>query len=190
MKKLPSSIRTVCVFCGSSPGADPAFMEGAEQLGGHLADNGLQLVYGGGDKGLMGSVARAVSAGGGKVTGIIPEFLKNTEQQNGAADLEKVEMITVPDMHTRKQMMFERSDAFIALPGGIGTLEELVEIQTWAQLGRHAKPVALLNTNGFWEPYINLLEHMGSAGFLHNPEQAKPMVFEKAADIVQALIKT
>ena len=99
-----------------------------------------------------------------------------------------MELVTVPDMHTRKQMMFEHADAFVALPGGIGTLEELVEIQTWSQLGRHKKPVALLNTQGFWSPYLDLLEHMELAGFLHNPQRVSPLVIDHAREIVPGLL--
>jgi uncharacterized protein (TIGR00730 family) len=138
----------VCVYCGSGPGTDPVFADVADELGAALAREGLGLVYGGGDVGLMGIVARAVLKGGGHVTGIIPDFLKRRENMLDGAD----ETIVVPDMHTRKQLMFDKSDAFIALPGGIGTLEELVEQMTWAQLGRHSKPILLVDVEGFWRP--------------------------------------
>ena len=125
-------VRTVCVYCGSGFGGDPVFTAAAETLGRALAEAGLGLVYGGGNVGLMGTVARAVLAHGGHVTGIIPDFLKSRERM-----LDEIqETIVVEDMHTRKRLMFERSDAFVALPGGIGTLEELVEQLTWAQLGQ------------------------------------------------------
>lgn len=137
----------------------------------------------------MGAVARATLAGGGRVTGIIPEFLRDKEQTERTSALDGAEMIVVPDMHTRKQMMFEKADAFVALPGGIGTLEELVEIQTWAQLGRHSKPIGLLNINNFWSPYVELVAHMKDAGFLHNPERVEPLVFTDANDIVPAFLK-
>lgn len=172
----PQAIRSVCVYCGSSPGTDSAFAEAATELGRQLAAAGLRLVYGGGDHGLMGAVATGVLANGGKVTGVIPQFLLDWEHPDGGEDLSGIDMITVPDMHTRKHMMFEEADAFVALPGGIGTLEELVEMLTWAQLKRHTKPVAVLNINGFWDPFAELMDHMQSAGFLHNPQQARPKV--------------
>ncbi|MEE9314926.1 MAG: TIGR00730 family Rossman fold protein [Rhizobiaceae bacterium] len=181
-------INSLCVYCGSSPGADPRFVEEAEKLGNSIAAHGIRLVYGGGDRGLMGTVARATLKGGGAVTGIIPEFLRDMEQANGTLGMDEAEMIVVPDMHTRKQMMFDKADAFVALPGGIGTLEELVEIQTWAQLGRHTKPIALLNVNNFWSPYVELVEHMNSAGFLHNPDRVMPLVFTDASEIIPTLL--
>jgi len=183
----PQPIRSVCVYCGSSPGNDPAFVEVATDLGSYLAAAGMRLIYGGGDRGLMGAVAHGVLAGGGKVTGVIPEFLLSKEQPEGAESLDGADMITVPDMHTRKQMMFEEADAFIALPGGIGTLEELIEMLTWAQLGRHTKPVAVLNINGFWDPLIDLIDHMETAGFLHNPGPARPLVCTTAPQFIDKL---
>ena len=134
-------VRTVCVYCGSGFGRDPAFRAAAEILGTAVAQAGMGLVYGGGDVGLMGTVARAALAAGGHVTGIIPDFLQAREHM--LADIQ--ETVVVSDMHTRKRLMFERSDAFVTLPGGIGTLEELVEQLTWAQLGRHRKPVVLVS---------------------------------------------
>lgn len=174
-------IKSLCVYCGSSPGADPAFGEQAAQLGALMAKHGIGLVYGGGDAGLMGTVAKAVLAGGGAVTGIIPSFFLTEAFKVSANGLEGAQMVEVPDMHTRKQMMFEKADAFIALPGGIGTLEELVEMLTWAQLGRHTKPVAVLDVNEFWSPFADLCAHMQTAGFLHNADRAKPLVFDDAA---------
>ncbi len=159
-----SLIRTVCVYCGSSPGVDPAFMESAAAFGKILAEEGVSLVYGGGGHGLMGAVARAVHDNGGHVVGVIPEFLQARElAYNGVA-----EMVVTPDMHERKRIMFERADAFVALPGGIGTLEELIEQMTWAQLGRHQKPVLFANINGFWDPLVVLLDHMKKQGFIHS----------------------
>lgn len=181
-------IRSICVYCGSSPGRDPAFVDAASALGADIADRGLRLVYGGGDSGLMGTVARACLKNGGAVLGVIPQFLQKREQARGTVGLESMELVTVPDMHTRKQMMFEQSDAFVALPGGIGTLEELVEMQTWAQLGRHAKPIAVLDVNGFWAPYSELLAHMNDAGFLHNPRQASPLVAKQASDVLPMIL--
>src|SRR5271170_333936 len=151
-----SAIRNVCVYCGSSGGNDARFADAAEALGRGLAAEGVRLVYGGGGEGLMGRLARATLAAGGHVTGVIPNFLIRKEHALSAAH----EMIVVRDMHERKQTMFERADAFIALPGGVGTLEELVEQMTWAQLNRHAKPILIADINGFWRPLLTLIAHM------------------------------
>ncbi|MEM9734360.1 MAG: TIGR00730 family Rossman fold protein [Pseudomonadota bacterium] len=179
---MTHSIAHLCVYCGSSPGHDAAFANQAALLGTLMAKANIRLVYGGGDAGLMGTIAKAVLAGGGQVTGIIPTFFFTEAFKVTADGLDGAKLIEVPDMHTRKQMMFERSDAFIALPGGIGTLEELVEMLTWAQLGRHSKPVALLDVNGFWAPFTQLCDHMAEAGFLHNAKRATPKVFAGAAE--------
>ena len=136
-----SKINAVCVYCGSSPGTEPAFIEAAQKFGKILAENGVRLIYGGGSVGLMGALAEAVLEHGGEVTGIIPEFLTTRERPRRLAQ----ELIVTRDMHERKRTMFERADAFVALPGGIGTLEELVEQLTWAQLGRHKKPILIAN---------------------------------------------
>ncbi len=157
-----STIKTVCVYCGSGPGTNPHFIESAKALGKALAENGIRLVYGGGSLGMMGAVANATLDHGGSVTGIIPDFL--TMRENALNRVQ--EMIVTPDMHERKRLMFERADAFVALPGGIGTLEELVEQLTWQQLGRHAKPVLLANIDGFWEPLFALLTHMRATEFI------------------------
>src|SRR3954471_20103107 len=132
-------IRSICVYCGLSPGKDPAFIATAQAFGKIMAREGVALVYGGGSRGLMGAVAKSVHENGGTVVGVIPEFLQARELAFAGAD----ELIVTADMHTRKQIMFERADAFVALPGGIGTLEELVEQLTWSQLGRHKKPIAI-----------------------------------------------
>lgn len=182
-------LRSICVYCASSAGKDPAFGTAALNLGAQIAQAGLTLVYGGGDKGLMGDVARGALNNGGKVVGIIPEFLVALEQPDGADDLDGVDLTVVPDMHTRKQMMFEKADAFIALPGGIGTLEELVEILTWAQLKRHSKPVALLNVNAFWSPFETMIDQMAAAGFLHNPAGAMPEIFTCPETLIKEWIR-
>ena len=159
-----SRLRSVCVYCGSGFGGDPAFREAAVTLGRSIAEAGLGLVYGGGDVGLMGTVAHAALKAGGHVTGIIPDFLKAREHM-----LDDVqETIVVPDMHTRKKLMFDRSDAFVALPGGIGTLEELVEQLTWAQLGQHKKPILLVSIGKFWDPLLTLFDHMRGHGFIRD----------------------
>ena len=178
-----AELRSVCVYCGSGFGTDPAFAEAARTLGRSLAEGGVALVYGGGNVGLMGTVARAALDAGGHVTGIIPDFLKARERM-----LDDVqETIVVPDMHTRKKLMFDRADAFVALPGGIGTLEELVEQMTWAQLGRHRKPILLVSVDGFWAPLIALLAHMRDTGFIRPGLDAEYLVCERAEDAVGKL---
>jgi uncharacterized protein (TIGR00730 family) len=157
-----TKINSVCVYCGSSPGRISSYAEQAALLGSELAINGIELVYGGGGAGLMGEVARAALAAGGRVTGIIPEFLISKERMLDGVN----ELIVTQNMHERKMSMFERSDAFVALPGGIGTLEELVEISTWLQLGQHTKPIVLVNVDGFWDPLLTLFDHMRREGFL------------------------
>lgn len=184
MSKSSSPIRSVCVYCGSSPGSNARYVQQATQLGVLLAQANVRLVYGGGDAGLMGAVARGALSGGGAVLGIIPEFLLRLEQSRGAHDLDGMNMVVVPDMHSRKQRMFDEADAFIALPGGIGTLEEIVEIMTWAQLDRHSKPMGLLNTDGFWTPFSALLTAMADAEFLHNPERVELSIAETPEGIL------
>src|SRR5580704_16375835 len=147
-----SEINALCVYCGSSPGTDPAFVAAARSFGKILAKNGVRLVYGGGSVGLMGALANAVLDDDGAVTGIIPEFLTKRERPGRRSQ----EMIVTGDMHERKRTMFDRADGFVALPGGIGTLEEVVEQMTWAQLGRHKKPILIANINGYWNPLLTL----------------------------------
>jgi uncharacterized protein (TIGR00730 family) len=180
-----SSIRAVCVYCGSSAGADPAFATAARALGKILAENGVRLVYGGGSVGMMGTLADAVLAHGGNVTGIIPEFLVDKEHMLAGAQ----EIIVTRDMHERKRVMFEKADAFVALPGGIGTLEELVEQLTWAQLGHHRKPILLVNIAGFWEPLLELIDHMNAFGFLHAFRRLNYLITENVEEILPALRK-
>jgi uncharacterized protein (TIGR00730 family) len=145
-----------------------------------MAEAGIGLVYGGGNVGLMGTIARAVLDHGGHVTGIIPEFLRARELMIADAQ----ELVVVPDMHQRKQLMFEKSDAFIALPGGVGTLEELVEQMTWAQLGQHRKPILLANVGNFWKPLLVLLAHMRETGFIRPGLEVHYLVAEKIEDAV------
>ncbi len=178
-----SSIRNVCVYCGSGEGNDPRFAEAAETLGRVLAAEGIGLVYGGGGDGLMGRLARATLGAGGYVTGIIPSFLVRQEHALTAAQ----ELLVVENMHERKQAMFERADAFIALPGGIGTLEELVEQMTWAQLERHAKPILIVDVHGFWRPLLGLFAHMHGAGFIRRGFDLRYFVAEKIEDAVPML---
>jgi uncharacterized protein (TIGR00730 family) len=156
------ALRAVCVFCGSSAPADPRYRDAARALGTLIARRGIDLVYGGGSVGLMGDLADAALGGGGRVIGVIPAGLFAREV--GHAGL--TELHEVASMHERKQLMYDRSDAFVALPGGLGTLEELAEVATWSQLGLHSKPVVLLDVGGFWEPLVALLDQMAGAGLL------------------------
>lgn len=188
MQNQSVSIRSICVYCGSQPGRDSSYMEAGRALGKSIANHGLRLVYGGGTKGIMGAVASGVLSHGGSVTGIIPEFLMDKEASKHSLG-SLTELVVTEDMHQRKHRMFEEADAFVTLPGGIGTLEEIVEIMTWAQLGRHRKPMVFANINGFWEPMLELLDHMASAGFIHTAHLIKPMVIDDVEAIVPAVIK-
>lgn len=181
--KHKQRVQSICVYCGSGKGLQPSYAVAARKLGKALADNNIRLVYGGGSLGLMGEVAKSALGAGGKVTGIIPEFLGSKEQMLKDVD----ELIVVKDMHTRKRLMFERTDAFVALPGGIGTLEELVEQLTWSQLGRHTKPIVVANINGFWTPFLDLLAHMKSETFIRAGLDVHFAVVDKAEKIVPAV---
>jgi uncharacterized protein (TIGR00730 family) len=178
-----SAIRNVCVYCGSSAGNDPTFAEAAEALGRALAADGVGLIYGGGGEGLMGRLARATLGAGGHVTGVIPDFLIRKEHALTAAH----EIIVVGDMHERKRTMFDRADAFIALPGGVGTLEELVEQMTWAQLNRHVKPILLADVGGFWRPLLALFAHMRIEGFIRESFELRYLVAERIEDALPML---
>jgi len=181
-----NTIRSICVYCGSSPGHGEAYTQAGRVLGKAIARSGLQLVYGGGTKGIMGAVADGALRAGGKVTGIIPQFLMDKEATRTA--LERLDELVVTDnMHQRKHIMFDKSDAFVALPGGIGTVEEIIEIMTWAQLGRHEKPIVFANVGGFWDPLLALLDHMRSEGFIHTQSRVRPLVIDRAEDIVPTL---
>jgi uncharacterized protein (TIGR00730 family) len=178
-----SAIRNICVYCGSSAGDDARFGQAAEALGRALAAEGIGLVYGGGGEGLMGRLARATLAGGGYVTGVIPNFLVRKEH----ALTDAQEMLVVETMHARKQAMFDRADAFVALPGGVGTLEELVEQLTWAQLNRHAKPILIADIAGFWRPLLALIAHMRFGGFIREGFETRYLVAEKIEDVLPML---
>ncbi|MHB8886016.1 MAG: LOG family protein [Methylovirgula sp.] len=186
----PRMIRNICVYCGSAAGTDPLYDAAARKLGRILAEANIGLVYGGGGRGLMGIIANSVIEHGGTVTGIIPSFLTTKEQpvENAPAH------VIVPDMHSRKRLMFEQADAFIALPGGIGTLEELVEQLTWVQLGRHTKPVVIADIGGFWRPLLALFAHMREHGFIQSAYEVRYLVAETIEDalpmIEAALAKT
>lgn len=182
-----SKLDSLCVYCGSQAGSNPQYLEAAETLGTAMAQARIRLVYGGGLHGIMGAVAKSVLAGGGEVTGIIPQFLITKESsEEGLATL--TEVIVTQDMHERKHAMFERSDGFVTLPGGIGTLEEVIEILTWAQLGRHEKPICLANIAGFWDPLLALIGHMRESGFIHTANRIRPIVAQRAADIVPLMM--
>ena len=181
---VSGSVHNICVYCGSGSGANPIYAEAARTLGRSLAETGIGLVYGGGNLGLMGEVARATLKAGGRATGIIPAFLSEREQMLRDVD----ELIVTEDMHQRKMLMFQKSDAFVALPGGIGTLEELVEQLTWSQLGQHQKPVIIANIEGFWTPFLNLLDHMRTDQFIRQNLEVNFMVVDRAEDIIPAAL--
>ena len=182
-----NTIRSVCVYCGSSPGRDETYAKAGHLLGRSLARSGLRLIYGGGTKGIMGAVAEGALRAGGKVTGIIPRFLINKEATETALD-RLDELVITDNMHERKHKMFEKSDAFVALPGGIGTVEEIVEIMTWGQLGHHRKPIVFANVKGFWDPMLALLDHMTAEGFIHTAQRVKPLVVADPEAIVAAIM--
>lgn len=175
--------KNICVYCGSAGGTDPLFLAAAKAFGAQMAAEGIGLVYGGGGRGMMGATARAVIEAGGHVTGIIPDFLTDHD----AMLVEAQKLSVVPDMHTRKRMMFEQSDAFVALPGGIGTLEELVEQLTWLLLERHTKPVLIADIGGFWRPLLALFDHMREKGYIPSTLEVRYLVAEKVEDILPML---
>ena len=181
---LMADLTSICVYCGANPGAAPQYQSAALALGRAMAENQIRLVYGGGSIGLMGILARSVMAASGNVTGIIPQFLKDREIMLREVD----DLVVTADMHERKRVMFQRADAFVALPGGIGTLEEVVEVITWAQLDQHVKPILIVNINGFWDPLIALFERMMAEGFLHKAflgnHKDLPVAFVNSVDEV------
>jgi uncharacterized protein (TIGR00730 family) len=178
-----SKINAICVYCGSSPGTEPAFIEAAQKFGKILAENSVRLIYGGGSVGLMGALAEAVLEQGGEVTGVIPEFLTKRERPRRLAQ----ELIVTRDMHERKSTMFERADAFVALPGGLGTLEELVEQLTWVQLGRHRKPILIANIAGYWDPLLALVDHMRAVKFVPSALSVDYLVAKRVDEILPML---
>jgi uncharacterized protein (TIGR00730 family) len=179
-------VKAVCVYCGSSPGHDVAYIEAAEQFGAALAASKLKLIFGGGTTGVMGALARGTLKGGGQVGAIIPNFLIDRETTKAA--LTVFEDLTITEtMHERKHKMFDRSDAFVALPGGLGTLEEIVEIMTWGQLGRHRKPIVFANIKGFWNPMLAILDHFGRTGFIHSDHLLQPIVVDRVEAIIPAI---
>jgi uncharacterized protein (TIGR00730 family) len=177
------SLQSICIFCGASTGANPIYREAAIAMGQTLAANGIRLIYGGGAVGLMGVVADAAMAAGGEVIGIIPRSLK--ESEIGHTGLTRLEV--VDGMHARKARMAELSDAFIALPGGLGTLEELFEVWTWGQLGYHSKPLGLLDTNQFYSKLSHFLDHLVEEGFVKVKYRAMLQRSDSPRDLLQLL---
>jgi uncharacterized protein (TIGR00730 family) len=176
-------MKRLCVFCGSSPGRKPAYLTAAADLGKFLAERGIGVVYGGAAIGLMGTVADAARAAGGEVIGVIPRALVDLEvAHTGLADLR-----IVASMHERKALMAELSDGFIALPGGIGTLEELFEVWTWGQLGSHRKPCALLNVAGFYDSLLRFLDFVADEAFLRPPHRSMLLVAQTPSDLLEKL---
>jgi len=179
-KDIASGLQNICVYCGSGAGKNQAYVQAARSLGRILATARIGLVYGGGSLGLMGEIAGSVLDHGGYVTGIIPGFLSEREQML----IEAQELIVVDNMHERKQLMFSKSDAFVALPGGLGTLEEFVEQLTWSQLGRHAKPIVLVNIEGFWNPLLVQFDSMQAEGFIRPGLELNLLVVDRVEDII------
>jgi uncharacterized protein (TIGR00730 family) len=178
-----SEIKSICVYCASQQGSNPSFRDAARRFGQILAENRIRLVYGGGSVGLMGTLAESVLDHGGFVTGVIPDFLVNREHM-----LVRVqERVITRDMHERKREMFERADAFVALPGGVGTLEEVVEQLTWAQLGRHKKPILIFNIDGFWDPLCALLERMEQLEFIRAGYPVNYFIARRVEEILPQL---
>lgn len=177
------TMRTVCVYCGSSPGTRPEYREAAEALAEQLVDQQLRLVYGGAHVGLMGRIADRVLELGGEVTGIIPSALVDMEVAHNA--LTSLEV--VPDMHTRKSCMAELADGFVAMPGGLGTLEELFEMLTWSQLGLHTKPVGLLNVVGFYDQLLDFLDHAANEGFMRTEHRELLLAADSAGELLKLL---
>jgi uncharacterized protein (TIGR00730 family) len=187
MNDLPvaSGIQNICVYCGSGSGRNPAYAEAARAFGRILAESRIGLVYGGGSLGLMGETAHSALRHGGHVTGIIPGFLSEREHML----IEAQELIVVDDMHQRKQLMFAKSDAFVALPGGLGTLEEFVEQLTWSQLGRHSRPIVLVNIERFWDPLLVLFGEMSAEGFIRPGLELNMLVVDSVEDVIPAIDK-
>ena len=180
-----ADIHSICIYCGSSLGHDQRFREGAARLGRQIAEAGIELVYGGGNIGLMGVVADAVLATGGKVTGVIPNDLKRPELAHDGLD----ELVVVESMHERKRIMFERADAFVALPGGPGTLDETIEIITWRQLRLHGKPVVIVDDGGYWRPLIDLIDHTVAHGFARDTLRGLFTVVPNVDEVLPAIAR-
>lgn len=182
-------LKVLCVFCGSSPGVRPEYVEQAKVLGKLLAENGVKLSFGGGSLGVMGAVSQAVMEYNGQVVGVIPESLYSHVQSVGGHNDHCSEVVRVHTMHDRKQRLYQMSSAFVALPGGVGTFEELFEAVTWQQLGIHGKPVAVLNINGYYDPLIQMLSRAHAEGFIRDSDKSRLLVFERAEDIIPGIEK-
>jgi uncharacterized protein (TIGR00730 family) len=180
---MTSVLRSVCVFCGSRPGGNPAFVAAAQDVGVMIAEMKWRLVYGAGDVGLMGEVARAAQGAGARTLGVIPTHLMAREQ--GKRDL--TTLIITENMHERKKVMFMNSDAIVVLPGGAGSLDEFFEVLTWAQIGLHTKPIFLLNTDGYWKPLIHLIDHVITQGFADASMRGHFIVVNDAYELVAGL---
>jgi uncharacterized protein (TIGR00730 family) len=176
-------IAAVTVFCGSKPGNDPAFVSTADNLGKLLAEKGVTIIYGGGNKGIMGTIANASLGAGGKVIGIIPKILIEWEAQHTGL----TELIVTDSMHSRKLLLYDKCDAAIILPGGMGTMDELFEMLTWNNLGIHEKRVFVLNTNGYYNALIQLLDTMDQQGFMYDNWRSRLIVCDTVANIIDAL---
>lgn len=181
MKKIES----LCVYCGSSSRVDEDFKIAAEQMGAVLAQQGIRLVYGGGHVGLMGIIADSVLKNGGEAVGIIPQHIAGKE----VAHKGLTELHVVDSMHVRKQMMVDKSDAFLILPGGIGTLDETCEIMTWRQLGMHDKPIVIANLKGYWTPFLSMIDHIIDQGFMRKDDARLAIVVDKLDDVIPALLE-
>ena len=180
-----SALASICVFCGSRPGTNPAYSKAARQTGVLIAAQGWRLVYGAGDVGLMGEVARAAQTAGAATMGVIPTHLMGREQ--GKRDLSQ--LVITENMHERKKVMFMNSDAIVVLPGGAGSLDEFFEVLTWRQIGLHGKPIFLLDTDGYWQPLVKLLDHVIDQGFA-DPEMRDYFLLAADVPALAAALKT
>ena len=185
MSPRSSRLDSVCVYCGSSNAADPAFLNDAKALGEAIAAAGMRLVYGGGGVGLMGACAQSAHDAGGRVLGVIPDFLRGRERP-----LQDVETVVVDNMHERKMMMFDKADGFVVLPGGIGTLEEVIELLSWRRLALHEKPVVFYSPRGYWEPLFRLFDHMIAERLMHPDANDDWRAVDRIEDIIPALVQT
>ena len=184
-----TGIASICVYCGSSPGRNAAYAASARRFGTDIARHGMRLTYGGGTRGIMGAVAEGALENGGEVLGIIPHFLLSKEAAESRSHPKAAQIVT-RDMHERKHLLFENADAFVAFPGGIGTVEEIVEVMTWAQLGRHKKPIVFANILGFWDPMLAMIRHMQAEGFIHTGRLVQPLVVSDADAIIPAILSS
>lgn len=181
-----TEIKSICVYCGTGTGTSPVYAETARKLGRMIGENGIRLVYGGGRVGLMGVVSEAAVQAGAKVTGIIPEHIQSTEVKNTDVD----ELHIVDSMHTRKNMMVDRSDAFVTLPGGFGTLDETFEILTWKYLRLHDKPVVIVNVDDYWTKFVEMVDHMIAKGFVQEWHKELYTVVTDVDEVLPALMQS